>query len=118
MRTTLINVNIATTDITGVTTSSAIVSGNVEYTGKVNLTEQGFSYCTDQNAPDETWTKVTVPITEGVFTKTLTGLKTGTTYYVRSYVVENGVAAYGNIISFMTLMPGGAEGLPEEDYEW
>ena len=118
MRTTLINVNIATTDITGVTTSSAIVSGNVKYTGKVNLTEQGFSYCTDQNAPDETWTKVTVPITEGVFTKTLTGLKTGTTYYVRSYVVENGVAAYGNIISFMTLMPGGAEGLPEEDYEW
>lgn len=118
MRTTLINVQISTTEVSGLSTSSAVVSGNVEYTGYVNLSGQGFAYSTDQSLSEEKWTKVTTAIVEGSYSKTLTGLRQGTTYYVRSYVVENGITAYGNIISFTTSLSGGTEGLPEDDYEW
>ena len=113
-----INVTLSTTEVNEVTKTSATVSGSIEYIGNVKLTELGFVYSSSTDSPNVNSTKVTASITEGAFSKTLTGLKPGTKYYVRSFAAEGDIIAYGNVISFTTPMSGGTEGLPEEDYEW
>ena len=118
MRTNLVNINISTKEVQEVTKTSATVSGSIEYIGNVKLTELGFVYSSSTDSPNVNSTKVTTSITEGTFSKTLTGLKPGTKYYVRSFAAEGDIIAYGNVISFTTPMSGGNEGLPEEDYEW
>ena len=113
-----INITLSTTEVNEVTKTSATVSGSIEYIGNVKLTELGFVYSSSTDSPNVNSTKVTTSITEGTFSKTLTGLKPGTKYYVRSFAAEGDIIAYGNVISFTTPMSGGNEGLPEEDYEW
>lgn len=113
-----INATFTTSGVTNVTKTTATVSGNIEYTGKVKLTEMGFVYSSSTQSPSINSTKVTTSVTEGSFSKTLTGLKAGTTYYICAYIAEGDVVAYGNVISFTTSMGGSTEGLPEEDYEW
>ncbi len=118
MRTNLVNINIYTSEVHDVTKTSATVNGSIEYIGNVNLTELGFVYSSSTDSPNVNSTKVTTSITEGSFSKTLTGLKPSTTYYVRSFAAEGDIIAYGNVITFTTPMSGGTEGLPGEDYEW
>ena len=118
MREHAINVTLTTSAVTNVTKTTATVSGNIEYTGNVNLTEMGFVYSSETQSPHINSTKATVSVSEGSFSKTLTGLKSGTTYYVCAYVVEGDIIVYGNVLTFTTTMGGGIEGLPEEDYEW
>lgn len=113
-----LNVTLTTSDVTNVTKTTANVSANIEYTGNVNLTELGFVYSSSTQSPNVNSTKVTTSVTEGTFSKTLTGLKPGTTYYVCTYAAEGDTIIYGNVLTFTTPMGGGTEGLPEDDYEW
>lgn len=113
-----INITLTTEAATDVTKNSAILHGSMGYLGEVNLKEMGFVYSSQTQSPNVSSMKITVPISEGTYSQTLTGLNPSTTYYVCTYAVEGNIIAYGNVISFTTPMSGGTEGLPEEDYEW
>ena len=112
------NVLLNTTSVTEITKSTANLHGSISYLAKADVSEMGFVYSSTTQDPLTTSQKAIVSVCEGEFSKKLTDLKPGTTYYVRAYAIEGGIPVYGNVVSFTTTMSGGTEGLPEEDYEW
>ena len=63
------------------------------------ITETGFYYGTSAgNLP----TKVAAAGTSSPFSKSITGLTQGTTYYYKAYVIEDGEYRYGSESSFVT----------------
>lgn len=93
-----------TTTATGITASTAISGGNVTDDGGSPITERGICFGTTSAPTILANTKVVDPlITTGSFVSNLTGLLSGTTYYVRSYAINSLGTSYGAAISFMTL---------------
>ena len=93
----------ATTAATVITGTSAISGGNVTNNGGSTITERGVCYSTTAN-PTTANTKIIDPSPGlGVFVSNLTGLTSGTTYYVRSYATNSSGTGYGTQISFTTL---------------
>jgi hypothetical protein len=93
-----------TTAATGITASTAISGGNVTDDGGSPITERGICFGTTSAPTILANTKVVDPlITTGSFVSNLTGLLSGTTYYVRSYAINSLGTSYGAAISFMTL---------------
>jgi predicted outer membrane repeat protein len=92
---------VSTTAISNITTTSAETGGNVTNDGGAGLLARGVCWNTtgtptiaddhtdDGSAPDE-------------YTSSLTGLSSGTTYYVRAYATNSIGTAYGDTISFTT----------------
>lgn len=64
----------------------------------MTVSEVGFYYGTTNNPS----TKVTATGTSSPFTKALTGLTPGTTYYYKAYVIEGGQECTGSVQSFKT----------------
>lgn len=100
-------VNLNTTVVSGITTTSASLSGTASSDG-INidsgscLTEVGFVYAQHAN-PTTADTKINVTAALGTFTNSLSGLRGNRTYYVRTYAVNsNGFINYGNEVSFTT----------------
>jgi hypothetical protein len=112
------NVSLNTGSVTEITKSTANLHGSISYLAKADVDEMGFVYSATTQDPLTTSQKAIVSVCEGEFSKKLTDLKPGTTYYVRAYAIEGGIPVYGNVLSFTTTISGGTEGLPEEDYEW
>ena len=54
-------------------------------------------------------TTLGIPAGKGEFTSQLTGLKSGTTYYLKAYISDGRTTTYGKEISFTTLSPDLAE---------
>jgi hypothetical protein len=100
-------VNLNTAVVSGITTTSASLSGAASSNG-INtdsgscLTEVGFVYAQHAN-PTTADTKINVTAALGTFTNSLSGLRGNRTYYVRTYAVNsNGFVNYGNEVSFTT----------------
>lgn len=93
----------ATTSVSGISGSSGTSGGNVTATGGRTIDACGVVYGTSAN-PTYTGSNYFsgTTVQSGTFPVTLTGLNTGTTYYVRSYAHNSLGYGYGTQVSFTT----------------
>ncbi|QTA84768.1 hypothetical protein [Desulfonema magnum] len=92
---------VTTAAISGVTSSSATCGGNVTSDGNADITARGVCWNTS-GTPTTAHSKTSDGTGTGIFTSTLTGLASGTTYYVRAYATNSEGTAYGEEVTFVT----------------
>ena len=95
-------VKVETSSVTQITSSSAIVGGDVTFDGGSFVRERGVC-----------WSKTPSPIIGGnheslgtgvgAFTYNLTELEPATNYYVRAYAINDAGINYGRVVGFSTL---------------
>jgi sugar lactone lactonase YvrE len=95
---------LTTSSVSDITTTTASSGGNVLNSGDVNITARGLVWGTASNPTVSLATKTTETPGEGTFTSSMTGLTSGTTYYVRAYATNGEGTAYGEEVSFTTLV--------------
>jgi uncharacterized protein (TIGR02145 family) len=101
--TTAIVVPTLTTDaVTSVTLTTAVAGGNITSDGGGAVSASGVCYATTA-LPTLSNSFTTDGTPTGSFTSNLTGLTTGTTYYVRAYATNSSGTAYGNQQVFTTV---------------
>jgi hypothetical protein len=87
----------------GVSTSSATVSGAITSLGSTTVSQYGIAWGTAHNPTiSGSATQFGATTTTGSFSSALTGLSTSTTYYARAYVTNTAGTAYGSETSFTT----------------
>ena len=91
--------SVTTTAISGITPTTATSGGNVTSDGGNAVTARGVCWSTTPN-PTIANSKTVNGSGTGVFTSSLTGLTTNTTYYVRAYATNGAGTVYGNEESF------------------
>jgi len=95
---------ISTTEVTEITTASAVSGGIITDDGGADVTERGVCWNISENPTVEdsltieTWDSVSLS-----FTSNLTGLSPNTMYFVRAYATNSAGIGYGNSESFKTL---------------
>lgn len=97
---------VTTTDVSSVTKVSADFAGNATSNGGTSITEKGIVYSASDTTPEigeSGVTKDTNGTGTGVFSETIAGLQSGTTYYYRAYAINSEGTGYGVIKSFTTL---------------
>ena len=99
---------IITSQATNITSTSAIIGGDVTDDGGFNVTERGVVYSTSKS-PTTANTKVTNGNGLGKFMCNLTNLQYETTYYVRAYAINEKGTAYGEEVSFTSRALYGTE---------
>lgn len=104
---------VTTSSVTNVTGSTAVCGGNVTSDGNATVTARGVCWSTSQN-PTVGHNKTTDGGGTGSFTSNITGLQSGTTYYVRAYATNSQGTAYGSQKSFTTETTTGTIG----GHEW
>jgi hypothetical protein len=92
---------INTLSASNLTTSSATVSGTIISDGGSSITARGFCWSTATNPTIEN-SKSTETGTLGNLSSAITGLSSGTMYYVRAYITNSSGTSYGNEVSFTT----------------
>ena len=102
--TTVVIPTLSTVSVTGITEISAISGGIISSNGGSSVTARGICWSTLHN-PTTAGSKTSDGSGNGSFTSNLTGLDTGTVYYVRAYAVNSIGTAYGNEIAFRTFDP-------------
>jgi uncharacterized repeat protein (TIGR01451 family) len=95
---------LTTTSIADITFTGASSGGTISDDGGSAITSRGICWSTFFN-PTIAHNKTSDGTGTGSFTSTLTGLSSGTTYYVRAYATNQAGTAYGNKISFTTPIP-------------
>ncbi len=94
---------ITTGDVTNILTNSADVSGQIIDLGR-GVIQHGHCYAKTPNVNiDGPKTELGIPPGTGGFTSQLTNLEAGTEYFVKAYVIDGSVTAYGKEISFSTI---------------
>jgi hypothetical protein len=93
---------IATNSISNITSSAASSGGNISTDGGASVTARGVCWSTSQNPTVSLSTKTTDGSGTGSFTSSISGLQSGTTYYVRAYATNSVGTAYGSQVSFTT----------------
>lgn len=94
---------VTTTEVTELTSTSAISGGNITNDGGADITARGVVYNTNETPTVETNEGITTDGTgTGEFTSSLNGLTPNTTYYVRAYAANSEGTAYGEEKSFDT----------------
>ncbi|WP_167856919.1 Ig-like domain-containing protein [Hymenobacter aquaticus] len=93
---------VTTTAAASITSTSAILGGNVTADGGATVTERGVVYSTTNTTPTTSDTKDTNGTGTGTFSETIGGLTAGTTYYVRAYAINSVGTSYGSVVSFTT----------------
>ena len=102
--TTLINTPILNTTITGLLTGTTVTTGGkITTDGGFTVTARGVCWNTTVN-PTIANSKSTDGTGIGTFTSKITGLNPGTTYHVRAYATNSAGTAYGDDITFTTLV--------------
>jgi hypothetical protein len=93
-----------TTAVSAITSNSASSGGSWTWNGGTNITAYGVCWATTQNPTiDNSRTNIgTSTLTSLTFTSNLTGLVSGTLYYVRAYVTNSSGTSYGPQVSFTT----------------
>ena len=93
---------VATGSVHNITSSSALAGGTVLHDGGQSVSDCGVCWST---LPEPTLNDqyTTGGVGTGDFTCALSGLESGTTYYVRAYAINNTATVYGETVSFITL---------------
>jgi C1A family cysteine protease len=99
--TTLAPPSVSNSQISDITSNSAYLSSEVTNDGNSSVTERGFCYSTDPN-PDISRTKLTSGSGLGSFNASMSNLRPGQTYYVKSFATNSVGTSYGNQVSFTT----------------
>jgi uncharacterized protein (TIGR02145 family) len=94
--------SVTTSAANNITSTTASCGGNVTATGDATVTERGVCWSVSHN-PTLSNSHTTNGGGIGNFTSSLTGLNSGTTYYVRAYATNGVGTAYGEEKSFTTL---------------
>lgn len=103
---------IITSAATSITSTSAVLGGNITNDGGYTIISRGICYSSTVASPTLANANTSIGNGTGVFSTTVNGLIPGTTYYVSAYAVNSlGVITYGTPISFNTSSSGGI-GLP------
>jgi uncharacterized protein (TIGR02145 family) len=92
---------LTTTEVSAITSTSAVIGGNVTSDGGATVTMRGICWSTSQH-PVSTNNKTTDGAGTGTFSSSISGLLGSTTYFVRAYATNSVGTAYGNEISFTT----------------
>jgi uncharacterized protein (TIGR02145 family) len=90
-------------NFTGITATTATCWGNVSADAGSAITARGACWSTKPN-PTISNSKSTTTAGTGEFSIAITGLIMGTTYYVRCYATNSTGTAYGNQLTFTTLL--------------
>jgi len=101
----IIKPTISTATITSITETSAIAGGNIYNDGGASVTERGIFWGTSPS-PESTGTKLQIGSGTGTYSTNLSGLTSSTTYYVKAYAINSAGTAFGNQVSFNTLVTG------------
>ena len=94
---------VVTSDVTDITTSSAVCGGKITSNGYSEITECGICYSTSADPTIDDKKVVCEQNDNGEFSAELTGLSENTTYYVRAYAINAKGTAYGEERSFTTV---------------
>tara|TARA_Y100000589_G_scaffold285621_1_gene285256 strand:+ start:22752 stop:24725 length:1974 start_codon:yes stop_codon:yes gene_type:complete len=95
---------LTTTTISSITETSAVSGGNITNNGGATVTSRGVCWGTSPNPTPADNSSVNGNGT-GNFVSNLSGLKGGTTYYVRAYAINSAGTSYGDEVSFTTTSP-------------
>lgn len=95
---------VTTSIVTNITENSATAGGNVINDGGSLVTERGVCWSTNPNPTASGTHMVASTAGTGAFTCQLTGLTSGTTYYIRAYAINSQGPSYGNDEVFTTDM--------------
>jgi len=103
---------LSTNNVSSIQDNSAICGGNITSDGGNTVIESGLVYSKNTNPTTTSGTKVTTSptVTTGSYNQTLTGLLTGTTYYVRAFATNGKGTSYGDEKTFTTT------GISEPEY--
>jgi uncharacterized protein (TIGR02145 family) len=94
--------SLTTNTVTGITSSTATVGGNITSDGGGTITARGVVYGTTPS-PVISHSILSIGSGTGAFSGTISGLSVNTTYYVRSFATNSAGTAYGNEVSFTNL---------------
>ncbi len=94
---------VTTAEVTGITCYTAVSGGEVTFDGNVTVTARGICWSTSQTPTIED-NKTTDGSGVGGFTSNLSNLEHNTTYYVRAYATNEVGTAYGEEVTFTTLL--------------
>ena len=98
---------LTTTTVSSITTTTASSGGNITNDGGAEVTARGVCWGT-ATKPTVSGSKTSDGKGTGSFTSALTGLTSGTMYYVRAYATNSAGTAYGNEVTFSTTAITGA----------
>lgn len=87
---------------TDISNTSVKLSATITNVGDPIYTETGFCWSTIPSPTIQDNKQIVSEINGNTFSYTITGLAEGTKYYVRSYISNDKVGSYGNIVSFTT----------------
>jgi len=90
---------VSTSQVTGITATTATSGGNVTSDGGATVTARGVCWSTS-SGPVATGSHTTDAGTTGSYTSTLTGLTAGIPYYIRAYATNSVGTGYGAEMSF------------------
>ncbi len=94
---------VTTTAVTGMTINAAVSGGNVTSNGGGEVTARGVVWSASVN-PTTDNSSTSNGTGSGAFVSNLAGLTPATTYYVRAYATNSAGTAYGNELTFTTLV--------------
>lgn len=92
---------VTTTAVSAITQTTSQSGGNVASDGGAAVTARGVCWSTDPT-PTIADNKTTDGSGTGSFTSAITGLNTGTNYYVRAYATNSMGTGYGSALQFTT----------------
>lgn len=96
---------VSTMNATNITASTATSGGEITSEGDAKVTARGICWSSD-HIPSTSDAKNEEGKGEGTYTSNITGFKSYTTYYVRTYATNRYGTAYGNTVSLTTLYDG------------
>ncbi len=97
-RTSYIQAEVQTSEATNIGYNSLTFNGSVTSVGDPYITERGFCYSDSYSFPSISHNRIKVSgVAYGTFKADVKGLSESTTYYIRSYVIQDGTVYYGNV---------------------
>lgn len=93
---------VSTSAVTAVGSTQATLHADVSAAGNPAYTERGFCYATHSNPSIADNRKMVSGTGLGSYSLTISNLAYQTQYYVRAYVMQDGMPVYGNVVSFVT----------------